>query len=134
MTYEWRSLYDGAKEHSLAECAQLRAGRRVQRLRAFVEVGDCLNREIDAASYGRFSIARQEAVLGVNFILLRTGLEASVGAQVGAVFYERTTLPMLNFCATPQRLPRRPALRFLRARSLPQESRGSRRCLSRLLV
>ena len=90
---EWLPIYDGAKGHPLAECAQLRAERRVQWFRAFVDASSCLRREIDANSYGRFLIARQAAALGVNLILLRTGLEASVGAQAGAVFYERTTVP-----------------------------------------
>jgi hypothetical protein len=90
---EWLVLYDGAKNKQFAECALLRAERRTQWLNAFTVASGCLNREIDGASYGRFRVARQAATIGANAILLQRGIEASLGARVGAVFYERTTLP-----------------------------------------
>lgn len=97
---EWLSLYDGAKGRPLAECGLLRAERRVQWLKAFVDASACLSREIDSDKYRGVSIARQQGAVGGNLTLLRTWLEVSVGAQAGAVFYRRTTTPLLAPGAT----------------------------------
>jgi len=88
---EWLGVYDGPKGSTVAECASLRVERRLQWVKAFMSGGVCLNRQFDN-TYGAFKIGRQEAALGANVILWRTGFEASLGAQFGAVFYERETL------------------------------------------
>jgi len=90
---DWLSRYDGATGKALAECASVRAERSAQRFSAFVSVSHCLNREIDAGGYGRFRIARQQAALGARVSLLRSWFEASLGAKLGVVAYERTTVP-----------------------------------------
>lgn len=90
---EWLVLYDGAQNEPFAQCALLRAERSVQWLRAFALASGCLNREIDRDNYGRFRIGRQGAAVGANAILWQAGFEASLGAQVGALVYRRTTLP-----------------------------------------
>jgi hypothetical protein len=90
---EWLSVYDSATGHSLAGCALFRVERRVQWFGAFVKASSCLNREIDAGKYGKFRIARQQATLGANVNLLRTWFDVSLGVELGAVVYERTTLP-----------------------------------------
>ena len=94
MGIESLSLYDGPKEAPIAECAALRVERRVQSVKAFVTGNGCLNRNVDAvpADYGRIRIARQQAMIGANLILIDTGFQASAGVQGGAIFYERATL------------------------------------------
>ena len=89
---EWLAVYDGPKRHPIAECASLRAERRVQSMTAFMSGGVCLSRDFDN-THGTFRIERQQAALGASVILLQTGIEANLGAELGAVFYERNTLP-----------------------------------------
>ena len=88
---EWLAVYDGPNGSPIAECASLRAERRVQSVKAFVSGGGCLSRHIDN-THGAFRIGRQQAALGASMILWRRGIEASLGAQAGAVLYERNTL------------------------------------------
>ena len=91
---EWLSIYDGPSGNPVAECAALRAERRVRSVMADIAGGGCLNRNFDAvpASYGSFRIARQQATLGAHWILMQQGIEASIGVRASAVFYERSTL------------------------------------------
>ena len=91
---EGLSIYDGPSGNPVAECAALRAERRVRSLMAAITGSGCLNRNFDAvpASYGGFSIARQQAMLGAHWNFTQRGIEASIGVRAGAVFYERATL------------------------------------------
>lgn len=90
---EWRSVYDGATGHAIAECASLRAERSVQWFRALADASVCPARQIDSGKYGAFRIARQQAALGASVTLWQTWFDASMGLRAGAVAYERTTLP-----------------------------------------
>jgi len=100
----WLSIYDGPSGNPVAECAALRAERRVRSLMAAVTGCGCLNRSFDAvpASFGSFRIARQQATLGAHWILMQRGIEASIGVRAGAVFYERSTLTPVPLGVRPQ--------------------------------
>jgi hypothetical protein len=84
--------HDDLGDKKIAECALLSAERRMQLFEATVGASYCLARDIDSFPYGTVRIARQQTVLGANYFLLQTWLQASLGFQSGAVFYERETL------------------------------------------
>lgn len=83
--------YDGVGSRGIAECVLLRAARRVQPFEAFAAGSGCLPRDVGSA-YGVIRLWRQQAVMGANYILWQRGLQASLGVQTGAAFYERQTL------------------------------------------
>lgn len=90
--FEGLVQYDGAGSgvNNLAECTLLRMQRRLVPFVAFIAGSACLPREIGSA-YGTIHLGRQQAVIGAKLILLQTAVELSLGAQAGAVFYERET-------------------------------------------
>jgi hypothetical protein len=86
----WLTAYDNSSEQKLAECASLHIKYRLQPVDLLVGGTVCLKRSVPSR-YGAFSLGRQEAAIGANTVVLRTGLEVSLGVKTGAIFYERET-------------------------------------------
>jgi hypothetical protein len=87
---QWLLSYDSTDAIKMAECALLHGEHRLRSFELLVGVSGCLKRDVDSR-YGTVSLGRQQAIIGAEYVLLQTGLQASLGVQTGAIFYERET-------------------------------------------